>query len=460
MDRRWWGGLVALLGLLVACSPKGSVLVAGGIKPSSGASSTPGSTPSPAAPVATTSVTATENGGQTLVHGRNVVETEFWDAAHVHLVDAMIGVDAPLTIAPGATVDFLPGAGLVIAPGGTGSMVASGSPGLPILFDSAAASPSPGDWCGIDVGSSAAIPSGAPGGSCVLDHVVVADAGQARAGQPTPPPGQDWAAVHVFPGSVLSVTDSTVSASAGSGLQLDVDPLQTAVTLNQFGKNAFEDNADYPIQMDPNLVGRLDTATTFTGDGTESVRLLALGGERTEIRTTQTWLKLTQDGNPSNSDVVPYSWPLALTSVEGTETLDHGVHILFDPQGVMDIYQYGQIDAMGTQMDPVIFDSINSLTYTAQPGDWVGLRFLCCQDELSNTDILHAGYGGLNNEYYSADLGVGNLYSAVTSVTLDGVLLMNGSGAGLAMDGNTAFPVDNYTNISNVGPATESVTWY
>lgn len=457
MNHPRWGCLIALGALLVACAPK--VPVSGTLGTTHASASPTAAAPSPTPSAPSSSVTATENGGKTLVHTQNVVGTEFWDAAHVHLVEGTIDVDAPLTIAPGATVDFSLGAGLVVAPAGTGSLIASGSPGLPITFDSAATSPSPGDWCGIDVGSSAAPASSATGDTCVLDHVVLAHAGEARPGQPTPQPGVGWAAIHVFKGSVLSITNSTVSASAGTGLQLDVAALQSTGTLDQFGKNAFVTDADYPIQVDPDLVGKLDTATTFSGDGTESVRLLALGGELTEIRQPQTWPKLTQDGNASNSDVVPYSWPLALSSVEAKEILDPGVHVLFDLRGLMRIYEFGEIDAEGTSVDPVIFDSINSLNGTAKPGDWEGLRFLCCQDELHNVFILHAGYGGLLTGY-NADLGLGNLAGQQTLVTLDNVFLWLGSGVGLAYDTNTDFLADNVNIDPHPDGATKSVSWY
>ena len=133
---------------------------------------------------------------------------------------------ATLTLEAGVTLKFLKAnnAGLQIDKGtaataATGVLVAQGSAAKPVVFTSAALTPAKGDWVGLSFGNK-------PDTNDKLDHVEVHYAGGAshqmgfHCTSAGPSTNEDAAITFYGPPPATAVTNSTITDSAGAGINL------------------------------------------------------------------------------------------------------------------------------------------------------------------------------------------------------------------------------------------------
>jgi hypothetical protein len=165
-----------------------------------------------------------------------------WHAAlSPHFVDADVYVDhsATLTIEPGCTVKFAPGARLYCGFLGPGGIIARGKSDSAITFTSAAALPIPGDWRGITFYSYALA-------GCALDYCTVEYA--------------DSAAV-TLDAAVVGITNCRIQHGAGYGA--DCTPNGA---FADFSNNVIT-TCYRPVRIFCQNVTSIGTGNNFAGNG-------------------------------------------------------------------------------------------------------------------------------------------------------------------------------------------------
>ncbi|MEN9444901.1 MAG: hypothetical protein RIS47_1792, partial [Bacteroidota bacterium] len=126
-----------------------------------------------------------------------------WTADKVWVIESAVYIETDLTIEAGTTVRFRSNASLNIGTNQFGSILAEGLTEKPILFTSAATSPSPGDWLYINLGQHNA------SSRTKFTHCTFEYGG-----------GDDWGTVYVG-NTAISMSSCTIRASKSVGLYLE-----------------------------------------------------------------------------------------------------------------------------------------------------------------------------------------------------------------------------------------------
>jgi hypothetical protein len=176
--------------------------------------------------------------------GFAVTESATWPALGPHYQSTypilVQGPSAPvLTLEPGLELRFGTSGRLVVGDAATGTLLAAGTAGAPIVFTSDRTTPSDGDWRGLRVGPL--------DGGTVVSNAVVEFAGGDGLGQPGTTGalelvGLDSVAHPCASATPTTLTDVSMTDSAAFGLWVDADPGCEPVTSNlTYARNALGD---------------------------------------------------------------------------------------------------------------------------------------------------------------------------------------------------------------------------
>lgn len=328
-------------------------------------------------------ITITTGGGPTY-HSENITADETWHAAdNPHIVTGPIGVgngdggSATLTIEPGCIVKFAADADAGIGVGwvAQGSIVAVGTPTLPILFTSNAAVPQRGDWRGLSFfdGTMAT----AHFSYCTIEYTGY-DAG---------------AALYVAWGAVVRMDHSTIRQGAGPGISYE-----HAGHVEQFNNNIITSCAGYALETEPEYARHLGTGNNLTGNDAGKDKVMLYDGV---VVTSGTW---RSQGVPFEVAPVNEGGGIWVTPTDGSTavlTIAAGTTIRFSAGSQLIVGYGGSLGgliAVGTDLSPITFTSASD---NPQPGDWLQINFadgaVDGQNRLEHCVIEYGGGGTYGN---------------------------------------------------------------
>jgi hypothetical protein len=329
------------------------------------------------------SISVTTGGGPTY-HSEDITSDETWHAAgNPHIVTGPIGVgnggggSATLTIEPGCIVKFAPGVdtGIGVGWSSTGSIVAVGTPTLPILFTSNASVPQRGDWRGLSFfeGTMAT----AHFSYCTIEYG-----------------GYDEVAtLYVAWGAVVRVDHSTIRLGAGPGVSYE-----HAGHVEQFNNNIITTCAGYALETEPEYARHLGTGNNLTGNDSGKDKVILYDGV---VVTSGTW---RSQGVPFEIAPVNEGGGIWVTPTDGSTavlTIEAGTTIRFSPGSQLIVGYGGSLGgliAVGTELLPITFTSASD---NPQPGDWLQLNFadgaVDGQNRLEHCVVEYGGGGTYGN---------------------------------------------------------------
>ncbi|MBI5499292.1 MAG: right-handed parallel beta-helix repeat-containing protein, partial [Deltaproteobacteria bacterium] len=355
----------------------------------------------------------TADDGCAVRHCGDITVDTVWDASAPHVVTCDIlveGTSGPtLTVEDGALVMFEAGVRMIVGGWNTGTIVVEGT-SAGVTFTSASPTPTPGIWQGLQIGlfdqgstlTGLTIEYGGGNGlgtlylynsQPVLDGVTVRHSSRDGVN-----------GVTAFP----LIRNSTFSDNAEDGIYLDANSGLDRSASPTFSGNVLTRNGEYAMSVPADYAGELDSSSTFTGNATDRIRLLA-----DTVATTQTWLG--QD--------VPY-FVDGDVLVEGVAapvlTVGDGATVLFGPTVRMIVAGWDDgsliIDGASTGV------TFGSGAAVPAPGDWQGLQ-IGLFDQGSTLTGFTIEYGGGN--------GLGTLYLYNSQPVLDGVTVRHSSRDGV-----------------------------
>lgn len=340
--------------------------------------------------------------------------------AGCYRVTSAIEIDegALLSIEAGSMLQFEEDAGLRIQ---DGALSAIGDAENPIVFTSAANNPQAADWAGIHFTSN--YPEN------ILEHTIVAYAGDRRdAVMGT----RTYAAVRVGGRAQVSLRNSSFQHNDVRALLFD-----DGAQINDFSNNSFSANLGYPVQLESNQLGSLDTESDYAGEDlaeNDHNRIDVRGGE---VHDTQTWLALN----------VPYEFNDRTFIVGSAEvTIDPGVRLYFGESNGIRVSDDASLSAVGTEDAPILFTGSSSFP---NPGDWAGLHF-SSNNPANTLEHSHVEYAGGR-----ADNLMGTRTNAAVRVSNGGYLNLRNSRiafsseAGLKLD-------DDFTTLEPSDPSLDN----
>ncbi len=395
------------------------------------------------------------------------------DSSCVWMVTDTVVVGGPsspvLTISPGTQIQFIAqpaGAftlALQVGVEEPGALVANGTNAAPIVFTSASASPSAGDWGGIVVGPQS--------GGTTINYARIEYAGGPGANDI-----QDQAALTLEGGDVLGGTQSptpvlsnlTVSNSAGHGLVF-------AGQTTGFGPNSanisianWEQSAHYPLVIEANEGGTIPVTLSATpaSSPTAAVAFNTYVNITSDVITSTTWPAIN----------LPY---VALTTIDvttlnassGPTTLSiaapNTIQFAADSELDVDPFANGNafLQANGTASNSIVFTS-NQASPT--DGAWGGINFFCSgDDQFMNSSLTYASINWAtslnqaNND--TGEVAILNETSSPNSIR--GPIISNCSFAnytdyGIAMVDVSNSSYNSYVAPSNSFATTKSVVLY
>lgn len=313
------------------------------------------------------------------------------------------------TIAAAVTVTVKPGARLLFSAGtrlafsADQVLSAVGTQSEPILFTGAG--PARGFWKGLLFDGTA--------NASTLEWVTVEYGGDTAA-------DADAANVKLTGdsrGVRVGFSHVTLRESEGFGLWL-----AGSAVLPTFTANTLTANTLGPLSLDAETVGRLDAASTFTGNGKDELEVRSY-----RLLTSATWV------NPG----VPYHLTADFASIGAAKlTLSAGVKLIFPPEGALTISGDGAaLITEGTAADPVVLTG-----ETPARGAWEGVVF----DNSNNTDnqlrYARVEYAGNTSSDAKAAGVVLRADSHGVQVKLDHLVVRESQGYGLRLAGSALIP--------------------
>lgn len=389
-------------------------------------------------------------------HSGTISADETWIEG-VHLVKGDVYVDAAiLTIAPGATVLIGAGYGIYVGyhSGFSGAaLVANGTAGKPILFTSAAATMSPGDWDYIGFYSGSSTLSS-------MQYCTVEYGGGYSS---------NVGAIHVS-SSTVAIQNSTIRHSQSYGISLDSDGF-----FGSFTGNTVDVNGSSAISIYGNHVHTIGAGNSISSPGG-----ILIDGDHIE-HPDVTWQEQTCAYVLDGDLYVGSETGSVLTLMPGVEIRmgsSSGIYVGYNTG------TFGTLNAQGTSDKHIRFTSSAAEAFRA-PGNWDYIGFYQGAGNNSSLAYCDIEYGG----GYSGNVGMIHVTGSaisMTNCTLSksesmGVSMTN-SGMFTACTGNTfednaVVPIEIYGNYAhtigtgntyNTGPGIlvngermeqESVTW-
>jgi hypothetical protein len=331
----------------------------------------------------------------------DIDDDQTWQALNVPYKLHNNSLNAVLTIEPGSTLIFRQGGNFRIER--TGTLIARGTAVNNIIFTGE--NKTPGSWHGLQFTFS--------GTANELDHVSVEYAGGTN--------GNGKGAVTLFssPGR-LKIHNTVISDSLQYGLDVD-----NAAHILDISNVSFINSVDGSVLINPNLVGKLDTNSTYndpivfgTGDFVTDQTIKNLG--------------------------VPYY--VGSNSVRSSIIIEEGTTLSFAASGGFSIdAPAGSLTAIGTTL-PITFTGRQQVS-----GYWKGLQFFTnsISNKLDNCIVEYAGAPGGNTQ------GLVGAFFSSTIVDVTNSTLQHSATNGLWLHdsttgthtGNTFIDILSGTNI-------------
>ncbi|MCB9655629.1 MAG: hypothetical protein H6729_16015 [Deltaproteobacteria bacterium] len=340
----------------------------------------------------------------------DAIEGEVTWPPHTYRVEDRVLVRGQLTIAPGAVIEFVQDASMVVEANAT--LIAEGTDTAAIEFKGASASR--GFWKGIEIrsaGDAAGSGSGTGGEpsnvGATFDHCLVRDAG----GQAWSGASESSAALYLQQTSAAKITHTTFTNSGRYALWAGED-----ARLVEFGENTFQENARVMI-LHPDRVGELSGTSTVSGNDDDGVYVVFSSSN--QVTADATWKNLD----------VPYVVRDRFEVIAAL-TIAPGVVIEFPQDQGMIVDAAGSLTVNGTATEPVMFRGSNAI----DAGYWQGVRIESNSpaNTLTYTTLAHAGSKGWTGAPESdAALYLDNN----AKVILERVTLGPGGGYGVVLAG-------------------------
>ncbi len=281
------------------------------------------------------------------VHQGTISKDETWKKADgPHIIRGTVYVESEqgvtLTIEPGTEVRFEQDASLNFgySEGSRGVLLAQGTDALPIIFTSAASSPTKGDWGTIYLNNGAA--------SSVMTYCKISYGGGG---------GLEEAALTVYgKNNKPTIQNCTISESAGYGVRLWSD-----ASFKAFENNTIKTSTENPLRLGANEVGSLGIGNTFEENAKPTIFV-----EGETVDTSATWRNFEvgyfMQGRTfvESATSVPVLTIQAGTTLEFAQGAELNVAYTTDTQGAL--------YAVGTEAAPITFTGIGQT-----PGSWIGL---------------------------------------------------------------------------------------
>ena len=331
------------------------------------------------------------------------------------LSDRCYLVESSITVTNNAELSILPGVALVFSAGTElrveqdGRLLASGNDTNPVLFTGA--QPQRGFWNGIDIHSQE---------TSLLEEFVVEYGGAAN--------------IRLSESGQANINSGIIRFAEGFGF------LKTEQqTLTGFNNLTITLNGDAPVSIDANSLEDLSTTNTYIGNMTlagdvfDHIYVTALNGEITQ---DQTWQNLD----------VPYFFFDSEYFLDASLSIEAGTELEFGSSSRFDVRPAGQLRAIGTNAEPVIFTGKEKFR-----GSWGKLVFVSANDNLlEHVVIEYAGQNlGLNQGSFT------NLAIAVdgTTLTLNNVTSRQSDSFGVTFSNAANLTINNLTVTENFRPA-------
>ncbi|MEW5853518.1 MAG: right-handed parallel beta-helix repeat-containing protein [Myxococcota bacterium] len=329
------------------------------------------------------------NGGSVVIAGGTAGESGTWqalDAPYVVVASIYVGgAAAPtITIQDGAELYFSSNTSLDVGNyAGDGRLMVNGET-TGVLFSSASATPTAGDWGGLyvgdhDQGSQLRGLTVEYGGNNGYGNIMVYLADVTLQGVTSRYSSANGISLLA---STATISGTECSNNNDDGVYVHSDASLADGTGPTFTNNTLTGN-QRPISLPADSVAELDPSSIFTGNTRDEVRVLGSG----LVSRSATWQRLD----------APYRAALSL-DVQGNAapilTINPGVTILFDAGYgiVVGAGAPGGLLALGTATEPIRFTSSSA---SPQPGDWSGVYLapncVDAQAQIGNAVIDHAG---------------------------------------------------------------------
>ena len=333
----------------------------------------------------------------TVEHCGTISSDETWDATLPHEITCDVyvqGTSRPvLTIEDGAEVYFDGGADLYIGTGSYGSIEVEGT-STGVIMTSSSSSPAAGDWGGLyigyyDDGSSLegldleyGGANGQAGLYCYYCEVAVSDSSFTD---------NENHGVSIYAGT-LEMSGTSVEDNEDNGVNLVYSVLETSGGPT-FTNNTISGNGGYPIALDADYLGQLDSSSSFSGNGDDYI----LVGADT-VTDDATWQLLDVPFQVAGDIYIQGTGRPEVEILDGTEFYFENNAGLAAGSG-----SYGSLIVSGSSTG-VLFTSTES---SPAAGDWDGvyIGYYDEDSELTGLEIEYAGDNGYGCIWaYYADL--------------------------------------------------------
>ena len=325
------------------------------------------------------------------------------------LVDGVVTVNAALSVAPGARLQFATDAGIEVV---DGSLAAIGTAAAHISMRGAV--DVAGAWSGLSFNSNNPLNA--------LTFVDVAHGGGARWGGT-----EDEANVYVQDTGRVSIANSQFTDSQDYGVYFEAE-----ATVVAFSNNTFSDNAQAAVGISANTLGALDSASDYDDTASRGVEVRAA-----TVTAPQTW----QDFNATTVFT-------GVSLLNAAVTIADGADYRFDVDAGLDV-RSGALTAIAAAPN-----GIRLVGLLPVAGQWSGVIFQSNSpsNALTNVEIRHGG-----GERFSGTSGQANVYvNDNARVSLTSCLLADSAAFGLFSEASATATVVGLSfanNVSgNVGP--------
>ena len=295
------------------------------------------------------------------VYDSDIVTAQTWkklDIPYYFRSTNAYNIKAGLTLEAGTTLIFNSGSLLEVDQGG--SLNAVGTVAAPILFTGQ--EKNPGYWDGIQFYRSNSNKN-------LLNHVIV-EYGVKNI---------DTVSFDSSP-TRLSIKNTLSHHASDLGLYL----YDTSIKLDAFENVTLTDN-DRPISLPSNMVGKLGTDSTYSGNTDNRIHIF-----EQDITTAQTWKKL---------DVPYFLRSTTAYDIDADLTIEAGSKLIFNASSGFDVNSNGSLKAIGTASNPITFTGLEH----AQ-GYWQGIEFYRSNSSNNILDYVIVEDGGSGNPANSANI--------------------------------------------------------
>ncbi len=365
-------------------------------------------------------------------HCGPITSDETWSASSLHLIscDVSVGGSArpTLTIEGGAEIRVLPAARLDVGWSSYGRLEVQGS-SAGVLMTSSSASPTPGDWDGLQLGS---YDTGSQiegltleyGGSNLYGGVLIYNASPTLTDSVIADNAN--AGIYIQGTGTPTISGCSILDNEGDGVSASSGALSVASGAS-FVDNVVTGNLGYPLQLPAAYASALDASSSYAGNSDDHVLLL-----EDTIDTDSTWQALDVPYLFQGNIRIEGSSRPELTIEDGAELqADSGARVL------VGYSSYGSLDVAGGATG-VVFTSAQA---SPSPGDWDGLHF-GQYDEGSSLTGARVSYAG--------ETGLGAIYDYYAGIELVDCSVDSSSTAGLYIQGSEP-AISGSSFVDNVG---------